>query len=141
MSIEIINRKAPEDRRSVPLNPAAPPTIAAGQVLMTSGGFAVLADGATVVPDPMWAFTKTGRLDVNISNSVTVVEAPFIAKVSSACYAGSPVKGNALKIGTGADAGKLVVATLPADLSAGLVVALCVEAPDADSKLTIKAIR
>lgn len=141
MSIEIINRKAPEDRRSVPLNPSALPTIKAGQVLQLSGGFAVLADGAAVVPDPMWAFTSTGRLDVDVSKSVTVVEAPFQALVSSDCFVGTPTAGAPLKIGTGADKGKLVAATLPADMSAGLVVAFCVEAANADNKLKIKAVR
>lgn len=141
MSIEMINRKAPEDRRSVPLNPASLPTIKAGQVLQLVGGFAVLADGAAFVPDPMWAFTATGRLDVDQSKSVTVVEAQFQALVNSDCYVGSPAAGAALKIGTGADVGKLVVATLPADMSDGLVVATCVAAPDADGKLRIKAIR
>ena len=141
MSIEIISRNAPEDRRSVPLNQASMPTIKAGQVLQMSGGFAVLADGSAVVPDPMWAFTSTGRLDVDVSKSVTVVEAQFTALVSSDCYDGSPAAGNALKIGTGGTAGKLVVATLPADMSAGLVVAFCVAAPDADNKLKIKTVR
>jgi hypothetical protein len=141
MSIEIINRKAAEDRRSVSLNPASMPVIKAGQVLRLSGGFAILADGAAFVADPMWAFTSTGRLDVDQGKSVTVVEAPFQAFVNTDCYAGSPVAGAALKIGTGADVGKLVTATLPADMSAGLVVATCVAAPDADGKLRIKAIR
>lgn len=141
MSIEIINRKAAEDRRSVPLNPASMPTVKAGQILQLTGGFAVLADGAAFVPDPMWAFTQTGRLDVDQGKAITVVEAPFQALVNTDCYVGSPTAGAALKIGTGADKGKLVVATLPADMSAGLVVATCVVAPDADGKLRIKAIR
>lgn len=141
MSIEIITRRAPEDRRSVALNPAALPTIKAGQVLQKVGGFAVLADGAAPIPDPMFAFTQTGRLDTDISKSVTVVEAPFSAKINSDCYVGSPVAGNALKVGTGADKGKLVVATLPADQSAALVVAFCVTGPDADNKIEIKAVR
>lgn len=141
MSIEITNRRAPEDRRSLPLNPAALPTIKAGQILQKIGGFAVLADGAAVIPDPMWAFTQTGRLDTDISGSVTVVEAPFLAKVNDDGFAGTPAAGNALKVGTGADVGKLIVATLPADMSAGLVVAFCVSGPDADNKIEIKAVR
>jgi hypothetical protein len=141
MSIEIITRRAPEDRRSVALNPAALPTIKAGQVLQKVGGFAVLADGAAPVPDPMFAFTQTGRLDTDISKSVTVVEAPFSAKISSDCYVTGVVAGNALKIGDGADKGKLKAATLPADMSAGLVVAWCVTGPDADNKIEIKAVR
>lgn len=141
MSIEIINRKAAEDRRSVPLNAAAMPTIKAGQILQLTGGYAVLADGAALVPDPMWAFTATGRLDVDQAKSVSVVEAPFQALVNADCYVGSPAAGATLKIGTGADKGKLTTATMPGDMSAGLVVATCVAAPDADGKLRIKAIR
>ena len=69
---EPINRKSPEDRRSVPLDPDSLPTILQGQVLQTDANdFAVLADGAAFVPDPMWAFTKTGRLDVDTANTVT----------------------------------------------------------------------
>ena len=143
MSFEVINRKAPEDRRSVPLDPASMPTILAGQVLETNdNGYAVLADsGAHVVVDPMWAFTATARLDVTISKSVTVVEAPFSARVNTDGYNGSPVKRNPLKVGTGATAGKLVVATIStvADLQA--VVAYCTKAPDSAGVITIKAIR
>src|SRR3972149_3527705 len=107
MSFELITRGAPEDRRSFPTNPTTPPTILAGQVLRKdpATGFAVLADGAAHVPDPMWAFTKTARLDSSVSKSITVVEAPFVGRVNADGYMGSPVAGDAFAIGTGGNAG------------------------------------
>lgn len=141
MSIEIINRKAAEDRRSVPLNPASLPVVKAGQVLQIVGGFAVLADGAATVPDPMWAFTATGRLDVDQSKSVTIIEAPFQALVNTDGYVGTPAAGDALSLDTGGNVGKLKVQAISTAADLQKVVAYCVAAPDADSKLRIKAIR
>jgi len=143
MSFELITRGAPEDRRSLPLNPSATPTILAGQVLQKdpATGFAVLADGAAVVPDPMWAFTKTARLDVGVAKSITVVEAPFLAKVNADGYVGTPAAGNALVIDTGANKGKLKVQAVAAVADLQAVVAYCVKAPDANGVIEIKAIR
>jgi hypothetical protein len=141
---EIITRLAPEARRSVPLHPDTPATVAQGQILSVgAGGHAALADGAAVVPAPLWAFTKSGRLDVDIGKSVTVVEAPFVAKIGTDGYAGTPALGNALAVGTGADAGKLVVQAITADNCATLqaVVAYCTKAPDANGVIEFKAIR
>lgn len=139
---EPINRKAAEDRRSVPLDPASLPTINQGQILQTDANdYAVLADGAAIVPDPMWAFTKTSRLDTKTAKSVTVLEAPFMAKVDADGHDGAITDGAALTLGTGAAAGKLV-AIAPAsvaDLQA--VVAYCVKAPDSDGVMLFKAIR
>lgn len=142
--LEPINRKAPEDRRSVPLDPAAPPTVLQGSVLQTDGtanGYAVLADGSALVPDPMWAFTKSSRLDVQEANAVSVLEAPFVAEVDTDGYDGSPAAGAALAIGTGGTVGKLVVVTVTTVADLQSVVAYCLRAADADGKIRIKAIR
>ena len=137
---EPINRKAPADRRSVPLDPASLPTIEQGQVLMTdANGFAVLGDGDFA--DPMWAFTKTSRLDVAIAKSVTIMEAPFHARVDTNGYDGTPAKDDALIVGTGATAGLLVVQVVAAVAHLKAVVAYCVQPPDADGVIVIKTIR
>jgi hypothetical protein len=141
---EPINRKAPEDRRSVPLDPASMPTIVAGQVLETNGsGYAVLADaGAHVVTDPMWAFTATARLDTTIAKSVSIIEAPFSARLGTEGYDGSPVKGSALAVGTAGTAGKLViVASVDTVAKLQSLVAYCTKAPDSAGTIVIKAIR
>ena len=141
---EPINRKAPEDRRSVPLDPASPPTIKLGQILQVNGttGYAALADGGALVTQPLWAFSKTGRLDVDIAHAVTVVEAPFSARVDTDGYYGSPVAGNALKVGTTTYVGKLVVeSTIDTVAKLQSIVAYCVKAPDANGVIEFKAIR
>lgn len=142
MTIELINRKSPEDRRSVPLDPASLPTILQGQVLQEdANGYAVLADGAGDIPDPMWAFTKTGRLDTDAGESVTVVEAPFEAYVDTDGYVGTPAAGDALIVGTTTEVGKLKVQAVSTVAHVMAVVARCVQAPDANGRLKIKAIR
>lgn len=140
---EIINRKAAEDRRAIPLDPDSPPTILQGQVLETNAdGFAILADSATVVSDPMWAFTKTGRLDTDTAESVTVVEAPFMFRVDSDGYVGTPAKDDAMKVGTGANAGKLETeATVDSVAKLQGIVAYCIVPPDSDGIAVFKAIR
>ena len=139
---EPINRKAAEDRRSVPLNPASMPTVEQGQVVSIDPvtNTAVLADGD--VPDPMWSFTKTSRLDSTIARSLTVLEAPFTARVGTAGYVGSPAAGDYLAVGTGGNVGRLVVQAPVADASANLaIVARCIKAPDSDGVMVFKAIR
>jgi hypothetical protein len=139
---EPINRKSPEDRRSVPLDPDSLPTILQGQLLTTDANdFAVLADGAAFVEDPMWAFTKTGRLDVDIANSVTVLEAPFMARVDTDGYTGTPAKGDALVPGTGGNVGKLAVLAVTTVDHLKSVVAYCQSPPDSDGVIVFKAIR
>ena len=140
---EPINRKAPEDRRSVALDPASLPTVAQGQIVSRdpADGYAKLADGAAVVPDPMWAFTATSRLDSAIASSLSVLEAPFVARVDTDGYAGTPAAGNALAVGTGANVGKLVVQAVAAVADLQAVVAYALTAPDADGVILIKAIR
>ncbi len=141
---EPINRKSPEDRRSVPFDPAVTTSILQGQVLTLDPATdkAILADGANnPIADPMWAFTKSSRLDTATAKSVTVLEAPFMAKVDADGHDGVITDGAALTLGTGAAAGKLV-AIAPAsvaDLQA--VVAYCVKAPDSDGVMLFKAIR
>ena len=144
MSFKPINRKAPEDRRSVPLDPAAPPTVLQGQVLEVDAadGFAKLADGASVVAAPLWSFTKTGRLDVDIADSVTVLEANFSALVDTDGYVGTPAAGDALAVGTGGNVGKLVVLAVTADATTlQSIVAYCTKPPDSDGFIEFKAIR
>lgn len=138
---EPINRKAAEDRRSVPLDPASLPTILQGQVLMTdANGYAVLGDGDTA--DPMWAFTATARLDSQVSESVSVIEAPFIARLNTDGYVGNPAKNDTLAIGAGGgNVGKLVVQAVAAVADLKKVVAHCVQAPDSDGVMLFKAIR
>lgn len=140
--IKPINQKAFEARRSVTLNPASLPTIKSGQVVATdANGYGVLADGAGVIGDPMWAISDTTRLDTIAAESISVIEAPFTALVGADGYTGTPAKGDALVLGTGANVGKLETKVLStvADLQA--VVAYCVAPPDADNNLKIKAIR
>ena len=139
---EPINRKSPEDRRSVPFDPAVTPTILQGQVLALDAatGKAVLADGD--VPDPMWSFTKTARLDSITAKSVTVLEAPFMAKVNTDGYVGTPAPGDYLAVGTGGNVGKLVVLALNADATVNApIVARCVKGPDSNGIILFKAIR
>lgn len=141
---ELISRNAPENRRSVALDPTSPATFKLGQILQKdpSTQYAVLADGASLVTAPMWAFAGKGRLDVDVSNSVTIVEAQFSARVGQDGYAGSPVAGNALKVGTGGDKGKLVVeASVDSVAKLQGVVAYCTKSPDADGVIEFKAIR
>lgn len=141
---EPINRKTAADRRSVPLDPDNVPTIAQGQILEidAADGYAKLADaGAAVVVAPLWAWTKTTRLDVQIAKAVTVLEAPFVARVDTDGYDGSPVAKNALGVGTGATAGKLVVVTVSDVATLQSVVAYCTKGPDADGVIEFKAIR
>ncbi len=105
-------------------------------------GFAKLADGSSLVVSPAWAFTKTGRLDSDIAKSLTVLEAPFLARVGTDGYDGSPVAGNALGVGSGGTAGKLVVVTVTADATTLQgVVAYCTKSPDSDGIMEFKAIR
>lgn len=138
-----INRKAPEDRRAVPFDPAVTTTILQGSVLQLDAatGNAILADGAAVVPDPMWAFTKTGRLDTDQAKSVTVIEGPFVADVDTDGYDGTPAAGDALVPGTGGNVGKLVVQAVSTVAHLQSVVAYCVKPPDADGFIRIKTIR
>jgi hypothetical protein len=141
---EPINRKSPEDRRSVHLDPASIPTIKQGQILEVDAadGYAKLADGAAVVAAPLWAFTKSSRLDVSIAKAVTVLEAPFLARVDTDGYAGSPTAKAALAVGTAGNVGKLVVVSVTADATTlQKVVAYCTKAPDADGVMEFKAIR
>jgi hypothetical protein len=139
---EPINRKAVEDRRVVPLDPSSLPTILQGSLLQTDASdYAVLADGASLVPDPMWAFTKTARLDTTVSESITVVEAPFHARVDTDGYAGTPAKGDALVPGTGGDVGKMAVQVVSTVAHLSAVVAYCIKAPDSDGVIVFKAIR
>jgi hypothetical protein len=139
---EPINRKSPEDRRSVPFDPAVTPDILQGQVLSLDAATskAVLADGD--VPDPMWAFTKTGRLDTATAKSVTVLEAPFVAKVNVDGYVGTPAPGDYLAVGTAGNKGKLVVLALNADATVNApIVARCIKGPDSAGVILFKAIR
>jgi hypothetical protein len=140
---EPINRKSPEDRRAVAFDPAVTAAILQGQVvsLDPATSKAVLADGAAVVPDPMWAFTKTGRLDTDIAKSVTVLEAPFSAKVDADGHDGAIADGAALAIGTTTAKGKLVSITPSSVADLQSVVAYCVKAPDSDGVMLFKAIR
>lgn len=139
---EIINRKAPEDRRSVPFDPTVLTAAPAGTIvsLDAATGKAILASGD--VPDPMWVFTDPTRLDAGEAESVTVVEGPFEARVNTDGYVGSPTAGAYLAVGTAGNAGKLVVQTVTADATTlGPVVARCVTPPDGDGVITFKAIR
>jgi len=141
---EPINRKAAEDRRSVPTDPASPPTVLQGQIVEVDAadGFAKLADGAAVVAAPLWVFTKSARLDSQIADSLTVLEAPFSARVDADGYVGTPTAKQALKIGTGGNVGKLEVeATVDSVAKLQGVVAYCVKAPDSDGVMEIKVIR
>lgn len=141
---EPINRKAALDRRSVPLDPDSVPTIAQGQIVEVDAadGYAKLADSAAVVAAPLWAFSDTSRLDSAIAKAVTVIEAPFVARVGTDGYDGTPAAKNPLGIGTGATAGKLVVVTMDTDAATLQgVVAYCTKAPNADGVIEIKAIR
>jgi len=143
MSFAPINRKAPYDRRSVPVDPNSPPTVEQGQILEVDAtdGYAKLADGAAVVGAPLWAWTESSRPDSSISNSLTVLEAPFVARVGADGYAGSPAAKDALAVGTGGNVGKLVVVTVTAVADLQSVVAYCTKPPDADNVIEIKAIR
>ena len=139
-----INRKSPEDRRSVPFDPAVTTTILQGQVLSLDPATdkAILADSANnPIPDPMWSFSKTGRLDTDEAESVTVVEAPFVADVDTDGHSGVINSGDALTVGTGASAGKLVAVTVSAVADLQNVIAYCVKAPDGDGVMRFKAIR
>lgn len=139
---EPINRKAPEDRRPVPLKDGE--VVKQGQIVSLDPvtGKAVLADGAAFVPDPMWSFTASSRLDSATAKSLTVLEAPFIARVGADGHAGTIAAGNALKIGTSNDKGKLVAeATVDTVEKLQNVVAYAIKAPDSDSVLLFKAVR
>lgn len=139
-----INRKSPEDRRAVPFDPAVTTAILQGQILKTDPGTgkAVIADGAAVVQDPMWAFTKTGRLDTDTAEAVTVLEAPFVAEVDADGHAGTINAGDALGVGTGGNVGKLVAVTVTADATTlQSVVGYAITAPDSDGVMKFKAIR
>jgi hypothetical protein len=140
---EPINRKSPEDRRAVAFDPTVTAAILQGQVLSLNPATskAVLADGAANIPDPMWAFTKTGRLDSDIAKSVTVLEAPFQAKVDDDGHDGAIADGEALTVGTGGAVGKLVAITPASVADLQSVIAYCVKAPDSNSIMLFKAIR
>lgn len=141
---EIINRKAAEDRRSVPTDPDTPPTVLQGQIVEidATDNYAKLADsGAGVVVAPLWAFTATARLDSAIADSLTVVEGPFSARVDTDVYVGTPTAKAALGVGTGGNVGKLVVVTVTGVDDLQGVVAYCVKPPDADGVMEIKVIR
>ena len=139
---EPINRKAAEDRRSVPLDPVSLPTILQGQLLQTdANNYAVLADGAAFVPDPMWAFTATARLDSAVSETVSIMEAPFQARVDTDGYTGAPAKGDALVPGTGGNIGKLAVLAVVTVDHLKSVVAYCVKPPDSNGVMIFKATR
>jgi hypothetical protein len=140
---EVINRKAPEDRRSVPTDPATPPTVLQGQIVEVDAAdtYAKLADGAAVVAAPLWSFTASARLDSAIADSLSVMEAPFSARVDTDGYAGTPAAKNALAVGTGANVGKLVVQAIAAVADLQAVLAYCVLPPDADGVIEFKAIR
>lgn len=139
---EIVNRKAPEDRRAVPFDPTVLTAAPAGTIISLDAAtdLGILASGD--VPDPMWVFTDPTRLDAAEAESVTVVEGPFVARVDTDGYVGSPTAGAYLAVGTAGNAGKLVVATLDADATVNApIVARCLKAPDGDGVILFKAIR
>lgn len=139
---EPINRKSPEDRRSVPFDPAVLTDAKQGQIVSLDAATdkVVLADGD--VPDPMWVFSNTTRLDSSTAQSLTVLEAPFTARVGADAYDGSPSAGDYLAVGTGGTAGKLVIQALNADATQnGNIVARCIKAPDSDGVMLFKATR
>lgn len=141
---EIINRKAAEDRRSVPTDPGTPPTVLQGQIVEidSADGYAKLADSAAVVAAPLWSFTASARLDSAIANGLSIVEGPFSARVDTDVYVGTPTAKQALKIGTTTNVGKLVVeATVDSVAKLQGVVAYCVKPPDADGVMEIRVIR
>ena len=133
-----LNRKSPEDRRSVAFDPAVLTSAKPGTVLSLDAatGKAILANGD--VPDPMWCWTDTSRLDSSTAKSLTVLEGPFEAYIDTEGYTGTPTAGAYLK----PNAGKLEVHTMNADATLNVaVVARCVVAPDSDGVMLIKAIR
>jgi len=138
-----VNRKAPADRRSVPTDPTSPPTVLQGQVVEVDAadGFAKLADGAAVVAAPLWSFTKSARLDSQVANSLTVMEAPFIARIGSDGYVGTPAAKDALIIGTTTEVGKLKVQAVSTVAHVVATVAYCTKAPDSDGVIEVKVIR
>lgn len=138
-----INRKSPEDRRAVPFDPTVTTAILQGQVLTLDPATdkAIIADGAANIPDPMWAFTETGRLDTDIAKSVTVLEAPFVADVDADGHAGVIADGDALTIGTGGNVGKLVAISPATVADLQSVVGYCLKAPDSNNIMRFKAIR
>lgn len=139
---EPINRKSPEDRRAVEFDPAILTAALPGSVvsLDAATGKVIAADGD--VPDPMWVFSNAVRLDSAAAESLTVIEAPFEARVNTDGYAGTPVAGDYLIVGTGGGAGKLAVTTVTADATTlGPVVGRCVVGPDSDGVIVFKATR
>ena len=141
MSIKFISKLPPSDRRSLPV--ATGSTILPGQVAEEdANGDLVLADGASIVESPKWAFTASSRVDAAEAEAMTVVEGPFTADVNTDGYVGTPVKGNAFEVGTGGNVGKLVVLTVTADATTlQSIVAYCERAPDADGFIRIRVIR
>lgn len=144
--IKFITKNQPSDRRAVPLDPATVLTIDVkpGQILKQGAlpnRYAVKADGAAVVAAPLFAFTATSRKDVQAAASITVVDGPFVAELDTDAYVGSPVLDSALKLGTGGSVGKLVVATMPADWAAMLVIAMVSRVADADGFIEVKVQR
>jgi hypothetical protein len=142
MAIKFVSKLPPSDRRALPFDEATPPTILPGQVVQeNASALAVLADGASVVESPKWAFTDSARKDSSKASSVTVVEGPFTADVDTAGYDGNPAKGDALAVGTGGLVGKLVIIAPASVADLASVVAYCERPADADGFIRIRAIR
>jgi len=140
MSIKFISKLPPSDRRSLPV--ATGSTILPGQVAEEdANGDLVLADGASIVESPKWAFTASSRVDAAEAEAMTVVEGPFTADVNTDGYVGTPVKGNAFEVGTGGNVGKLVVLAVIDGPTLQSIVAYCERAPDADGFIRIRVIR
>lgn len=145
--IKFISKNAPNDRRSVPLDPATVTTIniLPGQVLKQGAApnrYAVKADGAALIGAPLFAFTSTSRRDVQAAKAITVVDGPFVAEINADAYVGSPALDGALAVGTGGNVGLLVATTVTADATTlQAVVANCTRVADADGFIEVKVIR
>lgn len=145
--IKFVSKHAPNDRRSVPLDPATVTTIniKPGQVLQQGAlpnRYAVKADGASVVGAPLFAFTDSSRKDVQAAKAITVVDGPFVAEINADGIVGSPTLNQALKVGTGGDVGKLTAeATVDSVSKLQGVVAYVTRVADADGYVEVKVIR
>lgn len=142
MAIKFISKIPPSDRRAMRLDPASPANISPGQMVVEDANtYAILADDSGDVTAPKFAFTDSQRADAADAQAVTVVEGPFTAEIDTEGYDGSPVKGDAMKAGTGGTAGKMVVFAPSTVADALAVVAYCERAPDANGFARFRIIR
>ena len=146
MAIKLKHSKAFDDRRAAPIadsvDDVALATWKAGMIItQDSSGKHTLADGASLVPDPKFILTGGSRTDVKAARAITYLEGPDTVLIDTEGYAGSPVKGSAMIVGTGGSVGKLVIDNT-ADVATLIKrVALCTKAPDADGFAEFKLLR